>query len=222
MITIGQCRAARGLLDWTQQDLAEACGLSKTAINNFEKGHSDIKIESLRAIRMAFESANIEFLPNDGLRKRGESVAVLKGSLALSDLLDDIYATLKDKGGEVLIANIGEDSLRQVTPKKLQEHMERLHRADIAERVICPEGSVSALATPMTCRWLPAAQVKSAMGFFLYGDKVAFELWDRNLIVIITSPEASRTERMRFEYLWQAAQPLTGQGAAQKEKGGLR
>ena len=42
MITIGQCRAARGLLDWTQQDLAEACGLSKTAINNFEKGHSDI------------------------------------------------------------------------------------------------------------------------------------------------------------------------------------
>ena len=70
MVTIEQCRGARGILGWTQQDLADASGLSKTAINNFEKQHSDIKAESLRAIRLAFESANIEFIGSEGVSKK--------------------------------------------------------------------------------------------------------------------------------------------------------
>ena len=156
---------------------------------------------------MAFESANIEFLPNDGLRKKGEHVEVLKGSMAFSDLLDDIYAALKDKGGDVLIANIDDDSLRQVSRQKIQEHRERMQRAGVSERVVCHEGG-SPLAAPAACRWLPGSQTTSAMGFCIYGDKVAMELWDKNLIVIITSPEASKAERMRFEYLWEMAKPF--------------
>ena len=105
MITIEQCRAARGLLDWTQQDLSEASGLSKTAINNFEKGHSDIKNESLRAIRMAFESADIEFLEN-GVRRRSDTVRILKGPKAQADLVDDINDTLKSAGGRVLTSGL--------------------------------------------------------------------------------------------------------------------
>ena len=46
MITIEQCRAARGLLGWTQQDIADASGLSKTAINNnFVISNTTLEIE---------------------------------------------------------------------------------------------------------------------------------------------------------------------------------
>ena len=79
MLTIEQCRGARGLIGWTQQDLADASGLSKTAINNFEKRHSDIKAESLKAIRMAFESMDIEFLEQNGVRRKSENARLLKG-----------------------------------------------------------------------------------------------------------------------------------------------
>ena len=97
MLTIEQCRAARGMLGWTQQDLADASGLSKTAINNFEKGHSDIKTESLRAIRMAFESLDLEFIGQEGLRKKKDNIRILKGETALESLADDIEKTIWEK-----------------------------------------------------------------------------------------------------------------------------
>lgn len=69
MITIEQCRAARGLLGWTQADLAQASGLSKTAINNFEMGRGDVKQTSLEAMRHAFEREQIEFIEGCGVKK---------------------------------------------------------------------------------------------------------------------------------------------------------
>ncbi len=114
MITIEQCRAARGLLDWTQQDLSDASGLSKTAINNFEKGHSDIKNESLRAIRMAFESAEVEFLDN-GVRRRSETARILKGPNAWDHLLDDIRDSVKNTPDAVFAS--GPDTLNTLLGK---------------------------------------------------------------------------------------------------------
>ncbi|MCC7305264.1 MAG: helix-turn-helix domain-containing protein [Alphaproteobacteria bacterium] len=220
MISIEQCRAARGLLDWTQQDLADASGLSKTAINNFEKGHSDIKGESLRAIRMAFESADIEFLGDEGLRKKNDTVRIFKGSIAFSDLLDDIYETLKNSGGEVLISNIDESAaIGEGSPKKLLEHLERLEKHGITQRIIGPEGTASMLAAPENCRWLARAQIRTMMSSFIYGQKVALQLWDKTIILVINSADASRTERLRFEHIWDSAAVVTGETGAATRKG---
>lgn len=205
MITIEQCRAARGLLGWTQQDLADASGLSKTAINNFEKGHSDIKNESLRAVRMAFESADIEFTGTDGLRKRAENIRTLKGEAAFGDLLDDIYETLKDQGGEVLISNVSENSSRQIAPKKLQQHLERLKDHNISERILCPDGAKSSFGSENFCRWVSGDSFASGMASFIYGEKVALELWNQSMILVIQSRDAASAERRRFERLWSSA-----------------
>jgi transcriptional regulator with XRE-family HTH domain len=60
-----QCRAARGLLDWTQDKLAERAGVSKRTIVNFERGASMPTRQSMRAIRGAFEAAGIAFINDD-------------------------------------------------------------------------------------------------------------------------------------------------------------
>ena len=203
MISIQQCRAARGLLGWTQQDLSEASGLSKTAINNFEKGHSDIKAESLKAIRMAFESADIEFLGNEGLRKRVDNTRILRGDKSFIDLLNDIYETLKTTGGEILISNIDERTSDQVTRKTLLEHGERLQKAGITQRILTGH---SFDAGPAVFRSIPHETAMAAMVTFIYGNKVAFELWEQSMILIINSPEASNAERQRFKTLWSLAQ----------------
>jgi transcriptional regulator with XRE-family HTH domain len=215
MITIEQCRAARGLLGWTQQDLAESSGLSKTAINNFEKGHSDIKTESLRAIRMAFESADVEFMGLEGLRKKSETVQVFKGEQAFGDLLDDIYDTLKDTGGEILISYADERITSQVEPKKLLMHIDRLRNHNISERVLCAPGTSSILTTNGGYRWTDASAVTTGMTTFIYGGKVALELWNQAMILIINSREAANAESHRFEQLWSnAAQPPVKNKAA--------
>jgi transcriptional regulator with XRE-family HTH domain len=205
MITIEQCRGARGLLGWTQQDLADASGLSKTAINNFEKRHSDIKTESLRAIRMAFESADIEFLNMDGIRKKSESIQILKGPTAMSDLMDDIAMTLENIGGEILISHVDSSLLNHISSQKIFDHIELVKRHAIRERVLCTTGTKNVLSPSDECRWIPADKTRANVKSFAYGTKVAFILWDHAMIVVIDSAEAHAAETKRFEYLWEKA-----------------
>jgi transcriptional regulator with XRE-family HTH domain len=213
MMTIEQCRGARGLLGWTQQDLADASGLSKTAINNFEKGHSDIKSESLRAIRMAFESADVEFLGQDGLRKKTETTRIFKGSSATGELLQDIEDTLKvSTGGELLIAHVDNRISSRISTQILFNHIEFLKRNKIQERVLCAEGTKNVLSPHDECRWLPKDKIAAGIPTFIYGTKVAFELWDQAMIVVINSAEAQAAERRRFEYLWAKAEIPMAQG----------
>ena len=61
-----QCRAARSLLDWTQEQLAEASGVSVTAIRNFERGATTPIRANLAAICGALEAAGIEFIDSNG------------------------------------------------------------------------------------------------------------------------------------------------------------
>jgi transcriptional regulator with XRE-family HTH domain len=60
-----QCRAARGLLDWTQDRLAEEAGVSALTIRNYEAGKTTPVPATLAVLRQAFESAGIEFIPED-------------------------------------------------------------------------------------------------------------------------------------------------------------
>lgn len=58
-----QCRAARGLLDWTQDDLAERAGLSRSTIRGFERGHHDLHRSSADLIVRTFAAAGVRLIP---------------------------------------------------------------------------------------------------------------------------------------------------------------
>lgn len=208
MITKEQCRAARGLLDWTQQDLADAAGMSKTAINNFERGTSDVRAESLHAIRKAFENADIEFIGTYGVHQRSDTVRILKGDDALPALWDDIFMTLRDSGGEVLIANLDEKRTHDMHAKALERHLQRLHDHGISERLLVCEGDTFTVQPQHYYRSVPREIYEAGMSSFIYGDKVALQLWNQSLILIVQSPDASRAEAKRFETLWNTAKPL--------------
>ncbi len=64
-MTPAQCRAARGLLDWTQDELAAKAAVSVVTIRNFEKGHSSLQRATLEVMRRALEAAGVE-LTNGG------------------------------------------------------------------------------------------------------------------------------------------------------------
>jgi transcriptional regulator with XRE-family HTH domain len=61
MMIPAQCRAARALLDWSQQDLADRSMVGNATIRNFEGGRSEPRHAILEALRRTLEAAGIEF-----------------------------------------------------------------------------------------------------------------------------------------------------------------
>lgn len=62
MIDPGQIRAARALLAWKQTDLAEKSGVSEISIKNIERGATDPRSSTLRALQDAFTAAGVIFM----------------------------------------------------------------------------------------------------------------------------------------------------------------
>jgi predicted transcriptional regulator len=61
-----QCRAARGLLDWGQADLAEKAAVGVVTVRQFEAGAHTPRRATLDVITRAFESAGVEFIDENG------------------------------------------------------------------------------------------------------------------------------------------------------------
>ena len=57
-----QCRAARALLNWSQEELVARSKISKKTIADFERGATTPRSQTLAQITAAFQIAGIEFL----------------------------------------------------------------------------------------------------------------------------------------------------------------
>ena len=79
MLTPEQSRAARGWLDWSQDDLAKRANVSLSTVRDFEKGRRMPVRNNLLAIRHALEQSGIVF-NFDGEKALGLS-AVDQGKL---------------------------------------------------------------------------------------------------------------------------------------------
>jgi transcriptional regulator with XRE-family HTH domain len=62
-LTVEQSRAGRGLLNWSQNQLADAANIGRATIRRFEAGRRTPIPNNLTAIRRALEDAGVEFIP---------------------------------------------------------------------------------------------------------------------------------------------------------------
>jgi transcriptional regulator with XRE-family HTH domain len=65
MLTPAQLRAARALLDWSRQELAERSGTSAETVQAFEARDSDPKLSTLNKWKRALEQAGVELQDED-------------------------------------------------------------------------------------------------------------------------------------------------------------
>jgi len=65
-VSAAQVRAARGLLDISQQDLADLSKVSVRTIVQFERGSKPASDSILQVLKLSLEAAGIEFIPENG------------------------------------------------------------------------------------------------------------------------------------------------------------
>jgi len=69
VILIEQIRAARGLLGWSQTELAENAGLSLPTVKRMEREYGagpTVSDDAKEKVRAALEKAGCEFIPENG------------------------------------------------------------------------------------------------------------------------------------------------------------
>lgn len=218
MVNSDQCRAARGMLNWTQHDLANATGISKTSIVRFEQGGSDLKSNTLEIIQKTFENADIIFPDEYGVRRKTDHVEILQGTDAANKLWDNIYLSLKATGGEVLITNVDEKKGLELDKSILLEHLKRLQESNIRERLLSCEGDTNFLMPKEYYRWVSKEMFDYGTTTYIYDNKVALQLWNNAMIMLVHSKVAFEAEKKRFEQIWKNAKIPTSSKKAPKKK----
>jgi len=61
-----QVRAARGLVGWSQEQLAEHAKVGLSTVRDFEAGRRQPMRNNLEAIAAALEAAGVQFIPENG------------------------------------------------------------------------------------------------------------------------------------------------------------
>jgi transcriptional regulator with XRE-family HTH domain len=78
MLNASQCRAARALIEWSWERLAELSHVGLRTIVDFERGARDPGDVTIAALRRTLEAAGVEFIPENG---GGAGVRMRKSAL---------------------------------------------------------------------------------------------------------------------------------------------
>ena len=206
-ITTAQIRGARGILNWSQADLAERTGISATSIGSIENGQTSPRASTLHSIQKAFESGGIEFIGRDGMRLKTGEVRVFTGRSGYLDFYDEVYATLSKSPCTVLVSNVDERDFAKWHGELGSEHLERMQHLDgINYRILLKEGDQYFPASSYAeYRWLPKEQFAS-VPFYVFGKKLAIMLFDNEpTIILLDYPAVAEAYRIQFDAAWNQA-----------------
>jgi transcriptional regulator with XRE-family HTH domain len=195
LISPEQCRAARALLNWSQPELAEKCGMHPQTISSFEAKNGSPTRTTLTKILEVFTRNNIKFLPNHGVCISDDSIYVVETFL---DLLNDAQNTLSE-GGEILLHCADERRSSQAVIDKYAELNER----GITTRSTICEGN-NFVSENKPSRWIPKDYFADSEVFAIYADKVSICV-DNNQpykSLVICNAHFANAMRRQFEYWW--------------------
>jgi transcriptional regulator with XRE-family HTH domain len=214
MITIEQIRAARGLINWSQGDLASATSLSLNAISNLEKGQSTPRTETLQQIQKSLEKAGVEFLSGMGVRLRGEifEMEKIEGENLVTKQLDDMLNHLLETGKREIVFNgLDNSKLEKIVPGMgavYMDYFKKFKSLRIQQKVLLREGDMNFLAPDNHYRWIEP-ELFGQIPYGVYGDTTSIFLWGPPLrLVQIRNAAIAETFRQQFYALWDIAKPI--------------
>lgn len=207
MITTAQIRGARGILNWSQGDLSDRTDISATSIGSIENGLTQPRESTLSIIQKSFEDAGIEFLPNDGIRKKSVSVDILRGREGFQTFSETVFAIAKNDDRTILQAFVDDMKFADILGDEALPHVERIESTSQNKfKIIQREGDVYFPARNYAeYKWIPSESFL-AVPFMVFGDSFAVILYEPDpTIVVMHYPILAAAYRIQFSMLWDKA-----------------
>jgi transcriptional regulator with XRE-family HTH domain len=198
-----QIKAARALLNWSQESLALASGLSVTTIRKIESGHLSPRKKTMKAIISGLKGADIEFLDSTGVRLRSQGVEVIEGEDCYLRFLDKVYYDIKKCGGEILFMNADNSRMNKA---EIDGHI-RLRKCGLKHRMLIEEGNTHIIFPLSECRWIPKKYFKYGLPT-IYQNKVAIRVYEKTLnedmgkMYIFNNAFLADAMKSTFEFMW--------------------
>jgi transcriptional regulator with XRE-family HTH domain len=206
-ITTAQIRGARGILNWSQQDLAQRTGISATSIGAIENGQTTPRESTLATIRKTLEKNGIEFVGRQGVRERDNALVNYEGRQGIQDFFDDVYETIKEKGGEICLFNgVPSKLIEWLGDEFYQMHIKRMNgmKDKFSFNIIIAEGDTQFIASGFAkYKWFPKDKFNDRT-IYCYGDKLAFLNFtkDNVRILVMEQPDISESFKALFNIAW--------------------
>ncbi|QQR69935.1 MAG: helix-turn-helix transcriptional regulator [Alphaproteobacteria bacterium] len=215
-LTPDQLRAARALLNISQDELANASGASLTSIRQFELGGITKLQQKTESALLSYLSEKIEFIGVRGVALREKDHLILEGENVIAQMFEDIHTHLRGQEGAEALFLCG--STPCLFAPELVEYCNALREADFTYRAIChKKDATSPIRTaPANFTPLPLQVV--------YGSTVA-QMLGPDRILLVRTPMLAKGLKQTFEMLWEALpspEAETEEGAGEPRKKALR
>jgi transcriptional regulator with XRE-family HTH domain len=210
-----QIKAARALLDWSQEDLAAATELSIATIRKLEMNCISPRGTTTDVIRSAFENTGLEFIEPGGVRHRPEDIIVYQGPEGARSFFDNVYETAKKKECEVvLVLPSAQKYLSDVLGDYQTHHVERMTAIKkgkpFVKCIVTEDSGPLWAAAYGEYKWISKSYVDS-VPFYVYDDKYAIIVSEADpspKITVIQSHVVAEAFRRQFYSMWEKATPL--------------
>ena len=212
IIRASQIRAARGLLDWSQEDFAQLSGLSVATIRKLELGQISPRGKTNHQIRQAMEDAGLEFIEPNGVRQKPEEITIYDGPQSLISFYETVLAHATREGGEIVTVCINEDPISERLGSFSEMYLSSMAALGdaITMKCILTENNKSMPAIYCEYRSISKDYVDS-VPFYIYGNNYAMFLFSKKhnpKIIIHHSKLLADAYRKQFYSMWDKATPL--------------
>jgi transcriptional regulator with XRE-family HTH domain len=220
-ISAPQIKAARALLDWSQEDLAVKANLSIGTIRTMELGFIP-KDTTLQKIRKTIDGAGIE-MTEDGVRRRPDEIKVFRGHDSCDKFFSSVEKISSSYNGDVLALVLAEELWLQPSGSTNQSNLKRLESLRGVTGVKCLLSDNIKLPiqpSAVQLQYLPnSGLVVLPSCAMIYGNRYSI-MWTKGrtdfVIAEFDIPTVGLSYRKDFQSLWEKASPLKAKPSQSK------
>ena len=201
MITAKQIRASRALLGWSQQDLADAVGLSKPTIVDAERDGHQPRAETLALIQNACEDKGLEFITR-GVRERDDILTVYEGADCALSFLDNVEKSLRNAENKEILYYAADQS------RSTEDSMKRfisMKDSGITSRYLIKNGDTHIMEDLAQYRWMPDKLWLDSDTKVIFAETVAYAItWQAQpKIIMLKDKRIAMAEKNIFDFVWE-------------------
>jgi transcriptional regulator with XRE-family HTH domain len=202
-----QIRAARGLLGWSMEDLAQKADVTTVTVRNIESDAVQPQEKTLASILTCFDKQGVEFQDDEGVKIRKQQVRTYSGKAGYRQFLDHVYETLQD-GGRIRQFNFGDMRYLPYTDNFVDEHLKRMEEVEgLDARVLALEEESDVTVGYCSYRYLPK-QFGTMAPWYLYNDYLVMSLnetGNKREFISIHSKLLAERYVLEFDIFWEMA-----------------